>query len=441
MNSTKGKNGMTLVICALILGITLGPRIPLGFAIPGRAFDLRVEDIITALVIFGWVIHLLVRPRIYLTPLRSSIGAYILVLIITTLIALLLQTTIFVRVFFYVAKELQYFLIFLIVANWVRSRSSLRIVGATLVVAGLLNAGWVAIQMMTGNNGSLFALVVPEEAFRNVNRFGSYGTTLIGETSPFATATFFALVSYLALAYYFSFPRQNSWITWLLLGMGLVFVTASILSGTRLTIAFLVIGVAVLPALWRRGYNFVLFGASVVLVVVALSVVLENTVVGRAFSFSSYSASIIDVRLPTWKASLPYGYDHFFTGMGRGLRFLGPEDEIWFEEAHNHYLRVFIGSGIFGIITFGWMLFAVGSMAFTTFKNSTSSIAKVVSSSTLCALLGLSVAALVQDAFSPVLVNGVFWILVGLTAAAYRIEGVSSKVRRRQTTTRVPGYI
>lgn len=434
-------NRMTLVIYALILAISLGPRIPLGFAIPGRTFDLRVEDIIIALAVFGWFIHLLVRPRIYLTPLRSSMGAYVLVLVITTLIALLLQTTTFIRVFFYIAKELEYFLIFLFVANWVRSRSSLRSVSIALLVAGLLNVGWVAYQMVTGDTGPLLALDVPDGAYVKSSRFAFYGTTLIGETAPFATGTFFALVSYLAFAYYFSVPRRNTLATWLLLGMGLAFVAASILAGTRLTIVFLVIGLAVLPVLWRRGANIALLGAAALIVVVAMSVLLENTAAGRAFAFSSYPSGIIDSRLPTWKAALPYGYDYFLTGMGRGLRYLGPEQEVWFEEAHNHYLRVFIGSGIFGIITFLWLLFAVGSMAVSTFRNSTSAISRVISSAALCALLGLSVAALVQDAFSPVLVNEIFWILVGLTAAAYRIEGVRFKLGSRQAVTRAPGYI
>jgi len=36
--------------------------------------------------------------------------------------------------------------------------------------------------------------------------------------------------------------------------------------------------------------------------------------------------------------------------------------------------------------------------------------------------VGLSVAAIVQDAFKPVLPNELFWIFMGLTAAVYGIE-------------------
>lgn len=47
---------------------------------------------------------------------------------------------------------------------------------------------------------------------------------------------------------------------------------------------------------------------------------------------------------------------------------------------------------------------------------------KAIAGATLAATVGLISGAFFQDIFKPVILNEIWWILIGLTAAAYRIE-------------------
>jgi hypothetical protein len=79
-------------------------------------------------------------------------------------------------------------------------------------------------------------------------------------------------------------------------------------------------------------------------------------------------------------------------------------------------------SGLFGLMAFIGLLTSVIFLSARVFKFGNLAISKVIGGATLAATIALSVAALVQDVFTPVLLNELWWILIGLTAAAYRIE-------------------
>jgi len=92
------------------------------------------------------------------------------------------------------------------------------------------------------------------------------------------------------------------------------------------------------------------------------------------------------------------------------------------EEAHNHYLKVFLDSGIFGLVAFIWLLARVVLVARQAYKKGNFTISKVIGFTAFTATIGLSISAFFQDVFKPVILNELWWVLVGLTCAAYRIE-------------------
>jgi hypothetical protein len=150
-------------------------------------------------------------------------------------------------------------------------------------------------------------------------------------------------------------------------------------------------------------------------------------------SYTKVSDSIIERWQGIWIPLLhEQNVGSFFLGFGKGA--LGTLKGLEASEAHNHYLRVFMESGLFGLLAFIGLLMSVIFLSAKVFKGGKFAISKVIGGTTLAATVGLSIAALFQDIFMPVLLNELWWILIGLTAAAYRIEykpiSLLSKARR-----------
>lgn len=428
-NTPKYFNIFILASALIILAIAFSPRFPLA-NIPGRTLELRVEDILLFFFVLIWVLILSLRPRIYLTPLFKPVAIYFSVVFITTGIALLLQRTIFTRAFFYTLKEIEFIVIFLFIANCIRSNPSLKKAYYILLFTGIMSACWALFQIATNHGHQLFLIAPPEGVSQHKAVLAHYGISLIGETSPLTVAGFFALMSFLAYSYLF-FYQGGLKKKLVFLGMGMLFTACSIYSGEKIAIVFFAVAITILMILDKRKmkvFFMICFFALVLIMLLQNFVTSEGTKYGdvsRAFHWKSYIGGIPH-RVVAWNDLIEYGSNQFLAGFGKG-----GQHQI-FEEAHNHYVKVFLESGIFGLIAFLWLLASVGIMSYCAFRNSKLLISKVISSATLCALAGMSVTALVQDAFKPVLLNELFWVFVGLTAAVYRIEDVS-KIRNRET--------
>jgi hypothetical protein len=402
-------------IIILIMSISLLPRIPIDIAIPGRQLDLRFDDIALLVLILGWVFSFLLKPRIYPTTLFKVIGIYLLIVIITTSIALAVHELSLIKSFFYTLKEIQYFLIFFVVANWIRSEKDLKLASGFLLFASLLNVIWVVFQLGTSTRGPLFLV---ERTFTSVDQqvrlLESYGPNLIGEASPLSTGGFFMLTSLLTISFYLYYRANNR--RWLYAVLGVLFSSSLMLSFSRVAMLGLIIGIVVLL---KNKLNLkiiikTILSLTIILIMLVLMMdQLEYLSNGR-LSYAGASHSIIvrwqDIWLPLFHQQ---SVGSFFLGFGKGALV---------HEAHNHYLRVFMESGLFGLIAFIGLLASVIFLSDRVFKFGNLAISKVIGGTTLAATAALIIAALFQDVFTPVIINELFWILVGLTAAAYRIE-------------------
>ncbi|MBW2660698.1 MAG: hypothetical protein JRD93_01635 [Deltaproteobacteria bacterium] len=430
MDKTLKYNNFFILASALvILAIAFSPRFPLA-NIPGRTVELRVEDILLFFFVLIWVLILSLRPRIYLTPLFKPIAVYLAIVFFTTIIALFFQKTVFSRALFYTLKEIEFFVIFLFIANCIRDKEALKKIYYVLLFAGIMSVCWALFQVVTNQGHQLFLIAPLEGVSQHKALLARYGISLIGETSPLTVAGFFALMSFLAYSYLF-FYQGSLKKKLFFLGMGMLFTACSIYSGEKIAIVFFAVGIITLVFLDKRKIKlfFIICLFALVLIMLLQSfVILEGSKYGdvtRAFHWKSYIGGLSE-RIEYCKNYIQYGSGQFLTGFGKG-----GQHQI-FEEAHNHYVKVFLESGIFGLMAFLWLLASVSIMSYRVFRNSKFLISKVISSATLCALAGMSVAALVQDAFKPVLLNEIFWVFVGLTAATYRIERVG-KLRNCET--------
>lgn len=160
----------------------------------------------------------------------------------------------------------------------------------------------------------------------------------------------------------------------------------------------------------------------VILLIIVLLLIKEYFIVGTSFivierilHWSNYIDGVV-IRMDGWRSLIDTGLQYFFTGVGKGgLHHI-------FEEAHNNYIKLLFESGIFGLISFAWLLVAIGLLCVKLYRNGHDAIDKVIGGATLCCLVAISIAAIVQDAFKPVLINSMLWIFIGITGA---VDGIS----------------
>ena len=344
-------------------------------------------------------------------------------MIITSSIALITYDLRLVKVFFYTLKEMQYFLIFFVVANWIRSEKDCKLATSFLLFAGLLNAIWVAFQLGTSTKRQLFlverSFISPDQQARLME---SYGPNLVGESSPLATGGFFLLVLLLTMSFYLFYRSGNR--KWPYVVLGVLFSVSLILSFSRVAILGAVIGIVIL-IFSNTNLKIIIKTIPIFIIILVLTAWMmdqfEYLPGDLRLSYSDVIRSIIERWQTIWLPLL-HGQNvgSLFLGLGKGA--LGSLKGLEASEAHNHYLRVFIESGLFGLTAFIGLLMSVIFLSAKVFKGSKLPICKVIGGTTLAATAGLSVGALFQDIFMPVLLNELWWILIGLTAAAYRIE-------------------
>ena len=420
------RNGFPLMVALLILLISISPRIPLPIHIPKRSFDLRLEDIFLFIVLPIWTWLLCLRPRIYIPTLLLPISIYSLIMITTTLYAIICHYTVWSRALLYGLKEIQYFILFLLVANLIRNRDALSKVSLSIIFIGLLSAVWAFYQISSGGGKALFDINALQGYYQHVALTSHYGIGLMGEVSPLTVATFFSFMSFWAFSFFLSYsdhPIKKI----CFLFVGLLFTVCSIYSGEKLSIVYFAIYFAVMSFLDFRKMKPFIFG--IISFIVIIFLVKEYFIAGtyfhaveRVFHWYSYVGGFVS-RIDGWRSVFDTGFPYFLTGVGKGgLHHV-------FEEAHNNYIKLLFESGIFGLISFIWLLGSIGSLCIRAYRRGHDVMDKVIGSATLCCLVSICVAAMVQDAFKPVLVNAIFWVFVGITTA---VDGIGKGESKKQ---------
>lgn len=424
----------------MVVSIGISPRIPLPIDIPGRQFDLRVEDLILVVLLFAYLVWLCVYRQIDLTPLARNVTLYCAIVVASTSLAIATRDLSLIRAMPYVFKLFEYFLIFLLVTNWVRSIGDLRAVVTAIIAVGIANMVWVAVQTVTGTYQVLFyvsAGYLPSYMFHSPYYLHYYGPALIGELAPYATGGFFTMVFLLALGFAL-FPVTGRW-KWFFVCLCFSFAVCTFLSGSRTSAAAAIIGAAVLLLIARRAKS----AAAVVLLGLIVAGALERMSQARFYDLSindrwnawHLEYGVRDRRDEYWKPMLELAYEHFWTGMGTGSLGFVPGTKT---EAHDQYLRVFLESGIFGLAAFLWLLFEIMRRTGRTYRVSRLVICRAVSGAALATTIGLIPGSLVQDAYVTVVPNELLWVMIGLTMAAHRIERDSNVLANLSTSRVVP---
>ena len=407
-----------LGLIALILAIGISPRIPLPIAIPGRDFDLRIEDLL--IPVLGAYLCLK-KGRPHLPRLVGAMALYMVPVAVASVIGIVRDTTTSSRALVFGLKEVEYFCLFLVVCNLTRRLRDVQVAANTVLLVGLANALWSLWQLGTGTTGQLLNIspsMTGAFSYDTYRVSQSYGPGLIGELSPFSAGGLYMFVLLMALA--------RAWLTksrkeqQVCHGLALCATLSLVVTESRVTIVGAVLGAGLLALLFgvRRLARPLAFGLLVAIGMLYVTSNSEYQLSGRMSENGVQSSASIR-ETAVWPIVLSSG-PWLMVGFGKGA--LNYARELPITEAHNQYLRVMAESGICGLLCFLLLLVSTLRASAKLATRGSFVITRAVGAATLAGGVGLASAAIFQDAFTAVIPNELFWLLAGLTVAALRIE-------------------
>jgi len=464
-------------VVACIAMIAFGPRVPLDVLVPGRTFDLRVTDLALALALPIWV-RKYGRDALRL-PLARVVTVYLAIAILTTLVAIGIGGLNVLRGVFYLGKELEYYLLFFIVATTTRNARQVASTVLAFQVTAAISVIWFGYQLAVRHDQSLLSLeqFLPTDVFVSPGREDSYGPHLLGESSPFSVGGFFMLAFILNLALML-YRRGRNYLGHAAFACALL--ACLVLTQSRVSLAAAFIAEAAIVLALRSGRWSAVRGFVLVTIVgLALSTGLGYLHLSQELpppvasptpspSFSAGSAtpsplaaspeaspeglpnpesvgiarrlapSAIEYsaaqRLDIWRPLVDAVIRRPLTGYGKES--IGSIDGLGAGEAHNYFLRVAVETGVAGVLAFAAILVSLGVLCYRGVQSRWTQAGSVWAWG-IGATVAMASSALLQDAFVPVILAELYWIAAGTAVAATALTAQSASqvtVARRNET-------
>lgn len=401
-SAARGRPVARLLLTAVILAITLGPRI----RIPGladRAVDLRVQDflLIPALVYVGTRLPSM-RQVWGPWPALFASGA-----VFVTVLHLWLDPAMpVIRTLAYLGRGLETFVLAFAVAGLYRLAGdrAWRTALNALHLAVAVNVAWIGYQYATGAERTLLGSGVGD-------LIESYGPKLVGEASAFGTGSFFALAAALGCAELLTRVTAR-WVSVALLvaGVGGAYVSQSRVSLGAAVLC--VVAVVLLPDAEGKRRVF----SALALAVAAIVVIPRLPQIGR-LSESGVEAGLGKRTGSIWEPLLNVLGDHWLIGIGPGG--LGTYAYPW-TEAHNIALRAALDYGLIVGALFLAAYLAIGWRARRTVftRDETPAPVRLWAALALLLVAGVVIAGIAQDSLTPVMSTHLVMLAAGLLGGA-----------------------
>jgi len=370
----------------------------------GRGATLRFDDILLVIVGFSWFLKTAIRKELGLflrTPLNRPIAYYFLFCIIATLLGFIMGRVNGLTGFFFVLKYFEYFIVYFMVVNQLKDRKQIeRFVMVMLVVC--LVVCLVSIAQIPGG-GRVSAPFEGEVG--EPNTLGGYLVLMLSIT--------------LGLLLTYGAKRQKG------LFAALAFLIVISLAATLSRSSWLAL-VPMLITLIYFSRRKLVIAVSLIAIIIISPFVLPHAVKERAlFTFTQprergqieIGGAKIDTstsaRLNSWKSVLTKDFiTHPILGYGvTGYHFLDAQ-----------YPRVLVETGIFGFISFMWLLAAVFKNALYTYRNTSDPLFSGLSLGYLAGFIAMLVHAIGANTFIIVRIMEPFWFLTAIIIMIPTIE-------------------
>ncbi|MBS0182736.1 MAG: O-antigen ligase family protein [Nitrospira sp.] len=383
----------------LIASMLLSPEVAIGRiegrGVGGRELSFRMDDILLVVIGVSWLVKNIVYRELALfreTPLNRPIAVYMAICVISTLGGVLNGHVRPLTGFFFVLKYFEYFFVFFMVVNHVRSQQQVVGLVLALLTVGLIVSLYAISQIPSGQRAS-----APFEGeIGEPNTLGGYLVFLL------------AIMTGLLLHVQFG-PIRIALLV--LAGFAVLALMATLSRSSYLAGAVLLMTVGLTQ--WRRPRVLTLL-----LVVIALVPLLapanvkqrvNETFFGRQYGGEIKVGNVgLDLstteRLKSWTYVLKdWVHDPIF---GRGIT-----GYAW---ADAQYVKIIGETGLAGLVAFGFIIYRLWRCARESFLSETDPFAKGLAHGFLLALVAMLAHGIGANTFIIIRIMEPFWLCAGL---------------------------
>jgi hypothetical protein len=383
----------------LIASMLLSPEVAIGRiegrGVGGRELSFRMDDILLVVIGVSWLVRNIVYRELALfreTPLNRPIAVYMVICVISTLLGVLNGHVRPMTGFFFVLKYFEYFFVFFMVVNHVRSQQQVVGLVVALLAVGLIVSLYAISQIPSGQRAS-----APFEGeIGEPNTLGGYLVFLL------------AIMAGLLLHVQFGPIR----IALLVLGGFAVLALMATLSRSSY-LAGVVLLMAVGLTQWRRPRVLTLL-LVIIAVVPLLAPANVKQRVNETFFGRQYGGEIkvgnvgLDLstteRLKSWAYVLKdWVHDPI---LGRGIT-----GYAW---ADAQYVKIIGETGLAGLVAFGFIIYRLWRCARESFLSQTDPFAKGLAHGFLLALVAMLAHGIGANTFIIIRIMEPFWLCAGL---------------------------
>lgn len=394
----------------LIFSMLLSPEIIAGDiggkGTLGRGLTLRLEDFLLVFIGLSWFARTAVDKTLGLfqkTPLNQPIAAYIIVCVVATLWGKINGDVVGVAGFFFVLKYFEFMVVFFVVVNYVQTKDQAKRLLFCLFLTCFIASVYGLLQIPGGGR-----VTAPFEGE-------------IGEPNTFGGYLVFMGVVSVALIDHLKDMRMR-----LGLAVLLVILLLSLLyTQSRASYLALIPAYMVVSLLSRRRFYLI---AGVIIAVALGPLILPHVAKERiAETFTQpvqegqlqFGKLRLDTsasaRIYSWRVGFSDWRDRPILGHGvTGYEFMDAQ-----------YPRIFVETGIVGMLAFAWLIYALFHVGLSTWRDQRDDLLRGLSVGLIAGLSGLLVHAIGANTFIIVRIMEPFWFLTGIVIALSQMNDES----------------
>jgi len=380
-------------LTVLIFSMLLSPEIIVG-QIPGRDIVIRFDDLLLIVITLAWLAKAAMNKGLSLfikTPLNKAIGVYVLVCLIATLRGIALGFVIPEKGLFYILRYVEYFLLYILVANHIHSRKQIKFFLTVFFITCAIVSVYGIIQIPQGIRVSApFEGKVGEP-----NTFGGYllfisclAIGLLLQNIPHGRRL--ALVGLVALIFFpLLYTLSRASYVGIIFSF-LVFVIMSkrklVLVATMTAIAALIIVIRPEAIISRVEYTF------------------QERQTNLAKIFNIYLDPSASARIFSWRDSLEAWRKNPI--LGRGISGHGFID--------GQYTSTLPEIGAIGFLALLWLLWSILKHSFSVYKKMDDELYKGLTLGFIAGFIGLAIHALTANTFIILRIMEPFWFITAI---------------------------
>lgn len=391
-----------IALILVILSMLLSPELRAG-QIASRNINVRAEDLFIFVVFFAWMAKMAVKKELGVVrrnPLNGPIMIYILICVVSSVNGMIAGRVQLKDSFFYILKYFEYFLIFFMVGNNLRTVKQIKVFVFFLILTCLIVCAVAWVQIPSGTR-----ITAP---------FESEG----GEPNTFAG--YLLLMMSLMLGFFIYAQKRKERILWF--GAFIFTFVPFIMTLSREGWVSLVPMLLVYIVLSKRArypliFFLVMFG--LLLPFVTPKVVKDRAqdtfsaerqyeIAGRKFYVSESTAARIDA----WKLAMTKLSMRPIIGAGV------PGGSV----IDNQYVRVLIETGFVGFVSFLWMISQLFRMSVRVYKQSEDPFSRSLSIGFICGIIALLTQSMGGAVFILIRIMEPFWFLAALVLALPEVQ-------------------